>query len=63
MTIETDEGFVSLVAENDTEAALLVPVAEAINRDDPTCPARLTDNLENGPEKRIINGILTLTVS
>ena len=63
MTIDTDEGFVLLVAENDAEAALLAPIAAAINRSDSTAPACLVDNLENGAEHRIINGILQLQVS
>ena len=63
MKIETDEGFISLVARNDAEAALLEPIMIAINADDPSAPACLNDNLENGPERRIINGVLNIQVS
>jgi hypothetical protein len=61
MKIETQEGFISLVAESDAEAALLSPIADAINASDKTFPAELTDNLEGGTDHRIINGVLTIT--
>jgi hypothetical protein len=71
MRIETDEGFVSLIAENDEEAKLLAPIADAINKggaetgvggENISVPACLSDNLENGVEHRIINGILQLQI-
>ena len=63
MRIESDEGFVLLVAKDDKEATLLAPIAEAINGDDKSFPALLVDNLEGGTEHRIINGVLQLTLS
>lgn len=62
MRIESDEGFISLIAENDAEVAMLAPLAPAINGSDKSLPAQLVDNLENGPDNRLINGILQIQV-
>jgi len=64
MKIETDETLVMLVAKDDAEAAMLAPIAGAINADsDGSFPACLVDNEENGAENRIINGILQITIT
>jgi hypothetical protein len=61
MFIESDEGFVSLIAESDAEAALFPPIVEALNKGkDSGLLASLTDNQE--PERPIPNGILQLQI-
>ena len=62
MRIETDEGFITLIAKDDAEKAMLQPLADAINSEDTTEPAQVVDNLENGPEHRIINGSLVIQI-
>jgi hypothetical protein len=59
MKYETDEGFVSIIAENDQEAKLLAPVAAALQATSPST-VQLVDNTENGPENRIIDGVLQI---
>jgi hypothetical protein len=61
MRYETDEGFVSIIAENDAEAALLKAVFELLAQNTPST-VQLVDNTEN-PGNRIIDGILVLQVS
>ena len=61
MRIETDETLVMLVAEDDAEVKMLEPLAGAINKNGAI--AQLVDNLENGPDKRVINGILQIQIS
>jgi len=61
MRFEIDEATVTFTAETDVEARLLEPVAEALNASDKTLPARVVDNMENGPEHRIINGVLLIS--
>lgn len=51
---------VCLIAESDTEASLLSPIADALNAN-AGVPARLTDNLEGGPEHRIMNAVLDIS--
>lgn len=63
MRIESDEGFLLLIAKDDVEKALFQPIADAINSEDTKCPAQIVDNLQNGPENRIINGVLQIQVS
>ncbi len=63
MRISSDEGFVLLIAKDDAEKALFQPIADAINSEDPELPAQIVDNLENGAENRIVNGILQIQVS
>jgi hypothetical protein len=63
MRIETDEGFVSFIAKDSNEIDLLSKLMIAINSEDSTFPACMVDNLENGTEHRIIDGILQLKVS
>jgi hypothetical protein len=61
MRYETDEGFVSIIAENDAEAALLKAVFDLLAQNTPST-VQLVDNAEN-PGNRIIDGILVLQVS
>ena len=64
MKLESDEGFVSLIAKDDAEAKLLVPIMEAINSENTPAPACLVDNrVDPDPQKWIINGILQLQIS
>lgn len=65
MRIETDEGFVTLIAKDDAEANMLAPIAAAINAEvGSPFPAQLIDYVEDSlPGRRIINGTLQLQVS
>ena len=63
MKIETDGGqFVFLVAKDDAEATLLKPIVIAVNGESDANAACLFDNLENGVEHRILNGVLRLPI-
>jgi hypothetical protein len=65
MTIDSDEGFVLLIAKDDAEAALLPPIVEAINAEvGRPFSACLVDRVQDGlPGGRILNGILQLQIS